>query len=204
EATADQTEVRLLNGMRKRCPELPGGLGLKESIAALRHGHHLSTGCKVLLVIDQFEQWLHTHQNRQDSELVLALRQCDGAHVQGLVIVRDDFWMAATRFMWELENRLVEGLNSSAVDLFPVRHARRVLRSFGKAFGTLSEGDRDAGSEHEAFIEQAVDGLAENGQIVCVRLALFAEMFKNRPWTPVALRSMGGTSGVGVTYLDET
>src|SRR5262249_10925777 len=88
--------------------------------------------------------------------------------------------------------------------LFPVRHARRVLRSFGKAFGVLPEGDRDAGSEHEAFIEQAVDGLAENGQIVCVRLALFAEMFKNRPWTPAALRSMGGTSGVGVTYLDET
>src|SRR5262245_774167 len=102
EATADQTEVRLLNGLRKRCPELPGGLGLKESIAALRHGHHLPAGCKVLLVIDQFEQWLHAHQNRQDSELVLALRQCDGAHVQGLVIVRDDFWMAATRFMWEL------------------------------------------------------------------------------------------------------
>src|SRR5437763_9255 len=36
EATAEETEPRLLNGLRKRCPGLPGGLGLKETLAALR------------------------------------------------------------------------------------------------------------------------------------------------------------------------
>ena len=41
------------------------------------------------------------------------------ARVQCLVLVRDDFWMAATRFMGELEVPLVEGHNSAAVDLFP-------------------------------------------------------------------------------------
>jgi hypothetical protein len=41
-------------------------------------------------------------------------------------VVRDDFWMAATRFMHDLEIRLVEGHNSAAVDLFDLRHARHV------------------------------------------------------------------------------
>ena len=42
---------------------------------------------------------------------------CDGGRLQALVLVRDDFWMAATRFMQALEIRLLEGENSCAVDL---------------------------------------------------------------------------------------
>ena len=37
-----------------------------------------------------------------------------------------------------------------------------------------------------------------------VRLALFAEMVKGRPWTPAALREVGGAEGVGVAFLEET
>jgi hypothetical protein len=37
-----------------------------------------------------------------------------------------------------------------------------------------------------------------------VRLALFAEMVKGKAWTPATLRQMGGTEGVGVTFLEET
>ena len=37
------------------------------------------------------------------------LRQCDGEHVQAIVMVRDDFWMAASRFMRDLEIRLARG-----------------------------------------------------------------------------------------------
>ncbi len=40
--------------------------------------------------------------------------------------------------------------------------------------------------------------------MISVRLALFAEMVKGKPWTPAALRDVGGTQGVGVTFLDET
>src|SRR5260370_6051612 len=39
EATAAETEIRLLNGLRKRCPSLPDNLSLKETLAALRRGH---------------------------------------------------------------------------------------------------------------------------------------------------------------------
>ena len=37
-----------------------------------------------------------------------------------------------------------------------------------------------------------------------MRLALFAEMMKGKPWTPATLREVGGTQGVGLTFLEET
>src|SRR6202034_1736517 len=115
---------------------------------------------KVLIVLDQFEQWLHAKKEEENTELVEALRQCDGGRVQCIVMVRDDFWMAATRFMRDLEVRLVEGQNSAAVDLFPMRHAEKVLTAFGRAFGVLPEAGIDASKDQKKFLGQAVLGLA--------------------------------------------
>ena len=120
EATPEETEARLLKGLRKACPELSRGSGLVDSLANLRRGRILPPERKVLLVLDQFEQWLHAKRGEENTELVAALRQCDGEHVQAVVMVRDDFWMAATRFMRELEIDLLEGENIGA---------RRSLRS---------------------------------------------------------------------------
>ena len=53
-------------------------------------------------------------------------------------------------------------------------------------------------------MKQAVSGLAQEGKVICVRLALFAEMMKGKPWTPATLKEVGGTEGVGVTFLEET
>jgi serine/threonine protein kinase/formylglycine-generating enzyme required for sulfatase activity len=204
EATAEETEARLLNGLRKRCPALPANLDLKGTLTALRRGQGISVGKKVLIVLDQFEQWLHAKKEGANTELVQALRQCDGGRVQCLVMVRDDFWMAATRFMRELEVRLVEGHNSAAVDLFPVRHAEKVLAAFGRAFGVLPESASEMSKDQRHFLEQAVSGLAQEGKVICVRLALFAEMMKGKAWTPDSLKAVGGTEGVGITFLEET
>src|SRR5262249_3241221 len=70
EATEDGTEGRLLRGLRKGCPELPAGLGLPEALAGLRRGLNLPPGKKVLIVLDQFEQWLHARREGPDTELV--------------------------------------------------------------------------------------------------------------------------------------
>ncbi|HET6881413.1 MAG TPA: SUMF1/EgtB/PvdO family nonheme iron enzyme [Pirellulales bacterium] len=210
EATADETERRLLNGLRKRCSfwrdnlDLPENLGLKETLSALRRGQGMPAGKKVLIVLDQFEQWLHARKEEQNTELVQALRQCDGGRVQCLVMVRDDFWMAATRFMRELEIRLLEGQNSAAVDLFDKDHSRKVLAAFGQAFGKLPEQPGKKSKEEREFLNLAVLGLAEEGKVVSVRLALFAEMMKGKAWTPASLKAVGGTQGVGVTFLEET
>ena len=204
EATAEETEARLLKGLRKACPELSRGLGLVDSLANLRRGRILPPERKVLLVLDQFEQWLHAKRGEQNTELVAALRQCDGEHLQAVVMVRDDFWMAATRFMRDLEIRLVEGENSAAVDLFDLDHARKVLVAFGRAFGRLPENASETLKDQREFLKESVTGLAEEGKVISVRLALFAEMMKGKPWTPATLKAVGGTKGVGVTFLEET
>jgi hypothetical protein len=89
-------------------------------------------GKKVLIVLDQFEQWLHAKREAQNKELVQGLRQCDGGRVQCLVLVRDDFWLAVSRFLRELEIRLVDGHNSALADLFDLDHAKKVLGAFGR------------------------------------------------------------------------
>ena len=201
EATATGTEARLLNALRRHCPRLCDSPSLLDALTHLRRGYSLPDGKKILLVIDQLEQWLHDHQDPQHAELVQALRQCDGEYVQCLVLVRDDFWMATTRFMRDLEVPLREGHNSSAVDLFDPGHARRVLAAFGRAFGALPEAG--AAPEQQRFLDQAVAGLAREGKVIPVRLSLFAEMVKGKPWGPATLKVVG-VEGIGVLFLEDT
>ena len=203
EATPDETETRILKGLRKRCPDLPENLGLVETIARLRRQRTVSASRKVLIVLDQFEQWLHAKQAERNPELVEALRQCDGEHVQCIVMVRDDFWMAATRFIHELDIRLLEGQNAAAVDLFDVPHARKVLAQFGRAFGQLPDNLGALTRDQERFLDQAVAGLVRDGKVISVRLSLFAEMVKSKPWTPATFKQVGGAQGIGVTFLEE-
>jgi serine/threonine protein kinase/formylglycine-generating enzyme required for sulfatase activity len=202
EATPVETESRLLRGLHKKFPAIDRNLTLKEFLASLRRGVGIPYGKKVLIIIDQFEQWLQQTNDAEDTELVQALRQCDGARVQCLVLVRDDFWMAATRFMKELEVRIIEGQNSASVDLFPIRHAEKVLAAFGRAYGALGDNRESFGADQKAFLKQAVSDLAEEGKVISVRLAMFAEMMKDKVWTQASLREIGGTKGVGVKFLE--
>lgn len=197
EAIPGDTEARVLHGLRKELPDLPTDLGLVRTLAAIR----CADGPRILIVIDQFEQWLHTHSSDPDSELVAALRQCDGARLQALVLVRDDFWMAVSRFMANIEVEIQQGFNIAAIDLFTRKHARHVLRKFGLANRDL---EPELQEENREFLTSAVAGLAENDQVVSVRLALFAEMVKGKPWVPATLAEVGGTAGVGVRFLEET
>ena len=79
-----------------------------------------------------------------------------------------------------------------------------MLAAFGRAFGKLPENPGDTSKDQKEFLKQAVSGLAQEGKVICVRLALFAEMMKGKAWTPASLKAVGGTEGVGVTFLEET
>ena len=203
EATPEETEARLQKGLLRACPDMRPRSTLVDSLASLRRGCVLPPGQKVLLILDQFEQWLFARR-AENTELVAALRQCDGERLQAVVMVRDDFWMATTRFMRDLEIRLVEGENSAAVDLFDVDHARKVLLAFGRAFGRVHDNTSELSREQMEFLKESVNGLAVEGKVISVRLALFAEMMKSKTWNLSTLRHVGGTKGVGVTFLEET
>jgi len=203
EATADDTETRVLRGLRNHLPSLPEDFGLVETFMLLRRGG-LADGQKVVVVMDQFEQWLHARRGEPETELVHALRQCDGGKLQTIVMVRDDFSMAASRFMRELETPIVEGHNFATIDLFDHTHAVKVLGKFGQAFGKLPAQPGNMTAAEREFLETVVSGLAQDGKVVSVRLALFAEMVKDKPWVPATLDDVGGTEGIGVNFLEET
>jgi hypothetical protein len=107
-------------------------------------------------VLDQFEQWLHARRAEAGAELAQALRQCDGERLQCVVLVRDDFWLAVSRFLGALDIELLQGHNSALVDLFDLRHARKVLAAFGQAFGAIADAPS---AEEEAFLDRAVQHL---------------------------------------------
>jgi eukaryotic-like serine/threonine-protein kinase len=204
EATANDTEIRLLKGLRRHFLDLPEDLSVIQTLADLRRGRFLPAGKKVILVLDQFEQWLHVKGGETNSELIHALRHCDGERVQCIVMVRDDFGMAATRFMGAVDIPIVQGHNFATVDLFDLLHSRKVLTEFGRAFGRLPDNLGKCTKEQEAFLDQAVSSLSIEGKVISVRLALFAEMVKGKPWTPATLKEVGGMKGVGVSFLEET
>ena len=204
EASGDDTEVRLQHRLAHQFPDFAQDTELAHSLAAIRRGNGLGKNEKVLLVIDQFEQWLHGRSEKDRRELLAALRQCDGRHLTCLLLVRDDFWLAVGRFMAELEIELLQGVNSALVDLFDTSHAIKVLAEFGRAFGQLPDDLRLMEPSQKGFLRRAIKSLASEECVIPVRLALFAEMVKNRAWAPETLRAVGGAEGVGVAFLEET
>jgi predicted Ser/Thr protein kinase/energy-coupling factor transporter ATP-binding protein EcfA2 len=204
EASPSDTEARLLKAIQRVCPEIGLDQGLTEAMTRLRRGQGLPAGKKIVVVLDQFEQWLHVRpEGSRTEELIGALRQCDGQNLQCVLMVRDDFGMAATRFLRELEVPILEGQNFATADLFDVRHARKVLAEFGRAFDCLPDNLGEMTPDQNRFLDRAVNDLEEDGRVISVRLALFAEMVKGKVWTPSTLQQFGGTEGIGIAFLEE-
>lgn len=204
EATRGETELRMNSEIRRRFPELPSGITLVDTIAKLRGHSQLRTGEKLVIVVDQFEQWLHGWQPDEGSELISALRQCDGGRVQALLLVRDDFWTPATRLFKQLDVPLVDGSNAQAVDLFDRAHAKRVLTAFGVAYAKIPPLSSQQTRQQQQFLERAIEELSVDGMVVPIRLCIFSEIVKSRPWTIDTLREVGGSEGLGTAFLEDT
>jgi hypothetical protein len=204
EATADETETSLLNGLRRRIPHLATDLDLTSTIAAICQVPGSAPGRKVVIVLDQFEQWLHAHRMKQGTGLARALRQCNGQHIQCIVMLRDDFWVALTRFMGDLSIDLIQGQNAVLVDVFDPSHARKVLIELGRSYGQLPGPAEGPSREQATFLDSALQELSHEGRVVPIRLALFAEMVKDKPWTPPTLKQVGGAEGLGVAFLEKS
>ncbi|MFM7071945.1 MAG: protein kinase domain-containing protein [Planctomycetota bacterium] len=213
ESTAQDLENQLLAALRAQFPELPSDVPLVEAFEGLREGRWDSEAelderqgstRRVVVVLDQFEQWLHGNRSEFRGPLSEALRQCDGRRLRVVLLVRDDFWTPLTEFLRVLEVRSVEGLNLADLQLFDPTHARKVLATFGAAYGRLPLDLASLDAAQEEFLDTAVEELAENGKADGVRLSLFAEMMKDVPWTTASLRELGGLRGLGVLFLERS
>jgi serine/threonine protein kinase/formylglycine-generating enzyme required for sulfatase activity len=200
EATGEETESRIVYGLEKAFPGMSSQGDLAETLMRLRqHGK-----CKTLVIIDQFEQWLNFHRADSESLLVRALRQCEGGRVQAILLIRDDFGMAASRFMEVLEIPILQGHNFATVDMFDTDHAKKVLRRFGHAYGRVPDPSQPLSEHQSEFIESVVKGLAHDGRVISIQLSILAEMVKGRDWTPATLVELGSTAGIGVRFLEDT
>ncbi len=65
ESMQEGMEQRLLLAIRRRCVELPADADLVDTLGQLRRRPRNGGGKKVLLVLDQFEQWLHAKVTSQ-------------------------------------------------------------------------------------------------------------------------------------------
>ncbi len=203
EAVAHRTTERVLTAL-KRTPSWPSDAATAaEGLVQIRRGLSSGHGGKLLIVIDQLEQAFQEATSDELQQLTCVLRQCDGAHVQALLIVRDDFWLPLVRCMQSVEEPRSEGENCRLIDLFDRRHAARVLEQFGRAYGCLPPDPQPLDDAQGSFLEAAVDQLQDNEKVIAIRLAVFAEMMKGRPWNVAALVQVGGAEGIGLRFLDE-
>ena len=98
EASPDETETRLRRELYVRFPSLPPDLPLGGVFENLHRGTEADVGRKVVIILDQFEQWLHGRGDAGSAGLTQALRQCDGTRLQCVLLVRDEFWLPLSRF----------------------------------------------------------------------------------------------------------
>ncbi|QDV47896.1 Serine/threonine-protein kinase PknB [Stieleria neptunia] len=202
QATPESTESVLAGAIRSKFGDHRFGsvTDLADLIAALRRGNQP----KVVIFIDQFEQWLFSHPDIERESLTAALRQCDGVQVQCILMVRDDFWLGISRLMQAIDLPIAENENATLLDLFDTRHARHVLALFGAAHERLPDSQTHFSPRQNQFLDSAIRYLASDGRVICVQLALLTEMLKHRNWeTSSSLFKDGGT-GIGVRFLDET
>jgi serine/threonine protein kinase/formylglycine-generating enzyme required for sulfatase activity/uncharacterized membrane protein len=203
EATDRDFETTLVLAIRKRIPQIPESLDLFEVLKGLRTGQWLGKDEKLLLVLDQFEQWLHGNEVMGNSPLIEALRHCDGLRTQAIVLARDDFWMRVSRFFNELEIELAERDNFQPLYLFDVNHAKKVLVLFGVAFGKFPDAGQ-LNEEQERFVDEAIRLLNDRGKIICVRLVLFVETLKEKAWNVETLKQIGSIHSIGSIFLEES
>ena len=194
---ARRIEEDLLAHCEKHFPECSKPDTAAARLAQIRR---LADGRKTLIVIDQFEQWLHAWDG-QNCPLVEALRQCDGVSVQCVLIVRDEFWRPVTQFLRAIEVDLRPTYNAALVDLFDREHAIKVLGLLGRASGKLPPAEERT-VEQQEFIKEVIRGLEKDGLIVPVHLALFCQMFEKHDWNSAELEKVGGISGLGLKFLD--
>lgn len=201
EAAPQTTETRIRNALLKMCPIHNSRATLRSIIEGLAAGEQLPKGItRVVLVIDQFEEWLQGFRADKESELMQALhtipKDCKSFRI--LVLVRLDLLPQASRFFGALDVKLDSETNVVLVDAFEPPHAELVLRLFHEAyFGKDLQLD-------SRFVAKAIEEMkGDHGRIVPVQLCVFATFMSSRSWDVSTLDTVGGVKGVGRRFLQD-
>ncbi len=200
DCASDKLEHAIARQLERVFPDVSSQDQLSQTLRRIRNGEVLREGDKLLLILDQFEQWLSGTRNQEQQDLTEALRQCDSQRVQVLILIRDEFWLSMSQYLRCLGHKIVEGRNAMPLPLFDRRHARKVLEAIGRAYHQLPASGQLT-KPQRAFIREAVDSLANRDRVICVHLSVFAETTRDSNWEVSQLRARGGWDGIGREYI---
>ncbi len=196
-----ETEQKLQVALRSKLrldDSFPQTDSLDEFFNCLLTSDH-ALGRKIVVIVDQFEQWLQFWDRKPDHDLIRSIKRCKNSPIQFILIVREEFFSAIHRFMESIGEELTQK-NYRVMQAFDLGHAKNVLLAFGQAYNCV--GTQPAATELQ-FIDNAVKALANmtGNEVVCVRLSMFADMMRSRKWTMANWKEVGGVAGLGVKFL---
>lgn len=193
-------EENLRTELLHRFPELNDESDLVRVFERIQAGEVTPLGSKLVIIIDQFEQHLQCERNSHNS-LLRCLKQCNGVRLAVLLVVRDDFWVGASKFFSELSINIDTGRNAGVVNFFDEDHAMHVLTRFGQSLDRLPASLQ---KKHKKFIRIAVSEMSDGTYVSPILIALFVEVFRSRSWELGELQKFGGISGLGAHFLEES
>ena len=187
-------------------PTCPPDGELDCATAAVRERGAGHRGSKVLLVLDQFEQWLQSHPDdarRRAGACPAPVRRTGlagpAAGARRLLDGHDPIpegarnpacSKASTRRRWSCST------SSTPASCWPSWAGRWAESRMGRS----RRARRRGGSSRRPSRNLP----APDGRVIPVRLTLFAEMLRHRDWTTKTLRELGGIEGIGETFLEES
>ena len=202
---AQRTEARLLAELRREVPALPADVNLPDAVAILRDDAGASAGCEALPRARPVRAVAPGPPRR--ARTPSSCGRCDSATAGA----SRRSWWSATTSGWPRRDscrrwtcRWCRGGTPRRSSCSTPGTRRKVLEAFGRALGQLPEAGESVTAEAEQFLEEVASGLTDaDGRVIPMRLSLFTEVVRHRPWTPATLRELGGVDGIGVKFLDD-
>ncbi len=160
---------------------------------------------KLLLVIDQFEQWLSVHGRRKETQLQQALRHCDGHLLQTLLIFRSDFIDRAEPFMDACGSPRAHGSNGFSINMLTGEESfavlDHVLSTPGATLRWPEESDRQSTLQHAA--ELLGDADKRHGGVCPAWVVMVARFLVKHATAPLPLLHQRSLSDVALSHIRE-
>lgn len=207
---SDQTEVLWLRASRNHLERDLQDLlqqrydlrepSLSKSLILLRKRPHKRDFKRLVIVVDQFEQWL-TSKSRYDSDLVDALAHAC-AEIQWLFVTRSEYWMELSEFAAEQDHPLVQERNCETIKLLDRVAGKQALVQLGIWYGGF-DGESLAPPQQK-LVDHIIEELVRQDEYVnCARLSCLAQILSRRQiWTHRSFIEAGGLAEIEVEFLE--
>ncbi len=160
---------------------------------------------KLLIVFDQFEQWLSVHGSRTATQLHQLLRLCDGHLLQTLLIFRSDFIDRAEKLMRDCYSNRADGSSGFSIDPLTAEEASAVLEQLLATFSNTlhRSGDADSTSTLQHARRLLSDVAGYHGGVCPAWIVMIARFLNKHATEPLLLQSQNSLSDIALSHLRE-